>query len=813
MGNYRSAFNLRGCQNFGGQASSGTGSCGLNVSTDQINVNWVSENELTPQELINLKDYLTTDIVPNLGSPQNLNEVIRKEVAKEIQRHGLESDRLAVKVNLDYDCPKVGDAVRWNPQLNSGSGGYDLAMAAIDINNEADMEHLIEVVGVVESVSVDCNGTNQQEQLDQNGDTINFNATIVMAGRISFSDKLSNDLYPGQVYYLWDGSFPDAVEIYGIANNVTTLEPAISKPLILATGKKEAIVLSYRPLTGSPTGGRELREEYSITTKVIDGGWRVRVTNIGTLSSRYPLFVQLDYDRMVGPRDELQGQEVYTRYIPINELCTAQEAAAQQGTSSETCNYWEAEIVANSTEYGVASTNPDIRRNGINGVGKLRVAVKTTPVMNPNNTLLEGLKIMEEHPAVERVPNLLVDEYCRTVSNEEIINDKPDIENTYVTSPSTTAGEVLLTESEMNDITDGAIFNIKLGTQHVRLSNNLFNPTQQEIINQCTDCEGSSSSHCKELENGPYQILGVNKGYGLRLNPSTNTYEPVATYNDSTHECNAIIEMAENLYVQISSEELDNPIITSFKLTNDSPEVEIFPATETNEGITTSPVKLKVVNNDGSDLHPNHWANRVIPQSEISITCDDTSCCEPETAYNIVSTTSTEGSGTEVEIIEILEPSHVDIINNPTDPRFYTFDPSKSPYDFSQTDQTSQMIVSWKNMRENMQLCYPRNLPSGNEPRFMTIYDNNALTTKHAFPDLNRTSEDYDPRYTLVEIGATESLIGKTIRLTLNANEQDGRASCCVAFKFNGTLRGSHFTLEEIKQMDDTFYSSNLCNL
>ena len=64
MGNYRSAFNLRGCQNFGGSASGGSGSCGLNVSTDQINVNWVSQNELTQQELVNLKDYLTTDIVP-----------------------------------------------------------------------------------------------------------------------------------------------------------------------------------------------------------------------------------------------------------------------------------------------------------------------------------------------------------------------------------------------------------------------------------------------------------------------------------------------------------------------------------------------------------------------------------------------------------------------------------------------------------------------------------------------------------------------------------------------------------------------------
>ena len=61
----------------------------------------------------------------------------------------------------------------------------------------------------------------------------------------------------------------------------------------------------------------------------------------------------------------------------------------------------------------------------------------------------------------------------------------------------------------------------------------------------------------------------------------------------------------------------------------------------------------------------------------------------------------------------------------------------------------------------------------------MTIYDNNALATKHAY-DLNRTSEDYDPRFTLIEIGATESLIGKTIRLTLNANEF--RWSCVMLY-------------------------------
>ena len=83
--------------------------------------------------------------------------------------------------------------------------------------------------------------------------------------------------------------------------------------------------------------------------------------------------------------------------------------------------------------------------------------------------------------------------------------------------------------------------------------------------------------------------MGANKGYGLRLNASTNTYEPIATYNSTTHECGAIVEMAENLFVEISSEELDNPIITSFQLTNEAPEVEIFYlTTDTNEGITTN---------------------------------------------------------------------------------------------------------------------------------------------------------------------------------------------------------------------------------
>ena len=814
MANYRSAFNLRGCQNFGGRGgSSGDGTCGVSMSTDSVNINWVSPNEFSEQELLNLKEYLTGNILPSMGDPRNLNAIIREKVAEEIQRHGLENDRIAIKATLRYDCPKVGDAVRWNPALNGGQGGYDLALAAIDINNSDDVEHLIEVVGIVEDVNVDCNGTQNQISTEDNGDDVTHNATIVLSGRISFGDKISDDLLPGRVYYLWDGSFPDAVRIYGLANNITTLEPAISKPLFLSTGKKEGVVLTYRPLTGSPTGGKELNEEYAITVKVINGGWRVRVNNIGTLSSRYPLYLQLDYDRMVGPRDSLKGKEVYTRYIPIGELCTLQEAKAQQGTSAENCNYWEEDVVSMSTKYGVVSTNPDIRDNGINGVGKLRVSLKTTPVMNPDNILLDGLKVLEEHPAVERVPELEVEAYCRSVSNEEIINDKQYVENTYVVAPESGPGGIEIAESQMNDITDGAIFNIRLDSKNVRLKNNTFEPSPQEQIDQCVDCEGHVSSDCVALTDDNYTISGSNQGYGTRINPVTNTFDPIANYNTETHECIATIDMADDLYVEITSLELEHAIITPFKLDVSQPEVEIFPATDTNEGITSSQVKMRLVNKDGSDLHVNHWANRVLPNKEISITCDSVTCCEPPSAYNIISTASSINAGIEVDIRAILDENHVDIIGNYDDPRFYTFDPSKSAHQFVTGDQAGQLIVSWKNMRENMELCYPRNLSAGSEPRFMTIYDNNALTATHAYPDLNRTSEDYDPRYTLIEIGATDELIGKTIRLTLNVNEPNGRATCCMAFKFNGTLAGSHFTLNEIKQLDDTFYASNLCNL
>ena len=117
-----------------------------------------------------------------------------------------------------------------------------------DTNNPFDQEHLVEVVGIVESVTTDCTG----DGVDFTDDDTETNAVIVLSGQISF-DSLPNEssLSPGVVYYLWDKGNPQNL---ALGNNVVndTNEPVISKPLFLSTGTHSAVVLTYRPLTGSP---------------------------------------------------------------------------------------------------------------------------------------------------------------------------------------------------------------------------------------------------------------------------------------------------------------------------------------------------------------------------------------------------------------------------------------------------------------------------------------------------------------------------------------------------------------------------------
>ena len=93
----RSAFNLRGCQPIGGQALQTTSS-----SCD-------------------------ADVLEN----------IYEQVKQAAKDYRWESERTTLRAKLTYNCPKVGDAVRWDPKIN----GFNLAYAMYDTNNPSDQEH------------------------------------------------------------------------------------------------------------------------------------------------------------------------------------------------------------------------------------------------------------------------------------------------------------------------------------------------------------------------------------------------------------------------------------------------------------------------------------------------------------------------------------------------------------------------------------------------------------------------------------------------------------------------------------------------
>ena len=160
------------------------------------------------------------------GCDAEVLENIHEQVRKAANDYTWEANRIAIKAKLKYTCPKVGDAVRWDPSIN----GYNLSYAMFDTNNPFDQEHLVEVVGIVESVTTDCTG----DGVDFTDDETETNAVIVLSGQISF-DSLPNEsaLSPGVVYYLWDKGNPQNL---AIGNNVVndTNEPVISKPLFLS---------------------------------------------------------------------------------------------------------------------------------------------------------------------------------------------------------------------------------------------------------------------------------------------------------------------------------------------------------------------------------------------------------------------------------------------------------------------------------------------------------------------------------------------------------------------------------------------------
>ena len=114
------------------------------------------------------------------------------------------------------------------------------------------------------------------------------------------------------------------------------------------------------------------------------------------------------------------------------------------------------------------------------------------------------------------------------------------------------------------------------------------------------------------------------------------------------------------------------------------------------------------------------------------------------------------------------------------------------------------LAVTWKNMREQTQFCYPP-VEHGTKPAFMTIYSNRAKPTGSS---LERHAAAYDPRYTLIEIGADDSLNGRQVTLTLRAGLV---GECCIDFDFHGTEEGTHYTLQELLEDDKIANRSKAC--
>jgi hypothetical protein len=90
----------------------------------------------------------------------------------------------------------------------------------------------------------------------------------------------------------------------------------------------------------------------------------------------------------------------------------------------------------------------------------------------------------------------------------------------------------------------------------------------------------------------------------------------------------------------------------------------------------------------------------------------------------------------------------------------------------------------------------------------MTIYADEArvITDIVTHEKVDNESQFYDPRYTLMEIGAQNTLDGHHVRLTVNSGSSVvGAKETCYVFKFNGSNLGTHFTLEELRQLDPSF--------
>tara|TARA_Y100001933_G_scaffold263920_1_gene327389 strand:+ start:12516 stop:14582 length:2067 start_codon:yes stop_codon:yes gene_type:complete len=667
-----STFNLRGCSSVGGSAGNG-GGCGINVSVPAITG--------TPESS-------ATEIATRATT------LLRESISREIREHladtGIDSRRIAFETILTYDCPKVGDVVRWDKKR----GTYDKAYAKYDLTPGIhDREHLTEVIGVVERVETICDGSATQPT------GINTNATIVMFGHIRFEgiDLDNNALEPGTTYFLWDQTFPEHISF---ASNLSTREPAISKPILLATGPSEGIIQHYRPMTGSSSGGQTELEEYVITPTLIEGGWQVEIQNIGSMSSRFPLVVEVHYNRLLGGDD-------YIMYKEIGALRSSEQAIVLNDES----NKFTFNVTKDSSEFGIVSGDDAIRENGVNGVGEITVKVKTTNGDNWSKSSIRDTIPFATSAKVRSIPNLQITGRCAEAQQVDI-EDK-------VVGPGGQINESL---------TEGAMYEIRL-----------------------------------------------EEGVGGSTNTTPLGFE---------------IDMATDLYVEMrwtnDNSEIES-VITNFSLPSDGDNaVEIFPANESNGGITERQVTLRIKTSNGEDLPSNHWA-QYLTQDLYPILCSDEMCCGSDRA--IISS----NSGNSVSISELLDNTDNTLINNPNNARLYTMADGSNIIWPTGQKPVDALEVSWKNVREDIQICYPVGVKSGSEPAFMTIYANEA---RPFVPGQSMDSFTYDPRYILAEIGAQETLNGQIVKMTINYGTS--RQECCFSIQFNGTLEGTHYTIAEL---------------
>jgi len=693
-------------------------------------------------------------------SKDKLKEALREIYAEEPALTKTISDR----VKLFYDCPKEGDAVFWNPMKGS-SGGYDIAAAELNIANPSDTEQLIESLGIVEKVhSANC----------EDGmlvDTDGYEATVVFFGHITFSTQ-SQELIPGSVYYLADNS-TNVPFNKKLGNNAVhgEYEPVISKPVFVSTGVHTAMVTNYRPLTGSPTGGVQQREEYAV--EIIPNsyndsagnfshtGWEVTVKNVGDVASRNALFLQLEYNKLEGPQttgtnfriNPLQP-DTYYHFEDIGILYTANQAAirGEDATIKDEITFKVVPSFAGGPSY-------------VTGIGELRARLKVFTQSTANISSSERLSSPEI--LLTNESDVMVSKIAPTLSFAGECSD--NLTNT---------NDVFYDEDGLVDPTqvlyeEGTVFEIKL-----------------------------ENSICNTV--GAFPQLDEN---GQTIDRSVVSMKVPMT--------SSIGFMVEALIETNNTFEVDNTfnvIDGAFKLPPVIPEtgeynsvLEIIPINSSGDTIIERHLRIKAVDADTTELPSDHWASQYAA-SQSQIYCTGKECCNPtfevlipaDTNSIIVPITNILTDGD----CEVFGGSNADVTNAV----FYT---KPAGADSITPRNRDSIYLSFKNMRENTQFCYP-SVAFGVKPSFMTIYDKKARVIE----DINdhtitgNQPEQYDPRYTLTEIGAQDTLDGEEVRFTINLGSTEaGAPETCYTFNFDGSMQGKHFTLEEIEKLQGSNFS------